>query len=128
MTPVEEAKAVYDREPCARSFREDLEAHLLTGYVWSSPTAFGMCRAVRRDLTQGAIVNPWIMIPPHDCDAWLIYLAAGDLDELAGKLPYPLPFIGWERENVLRWYPFRRIARHYPDRLDYSRLQNFGNG
>ena len=37
MLPAEKAAAVYAQEPCAQSFREDLEAHLLISYVFSTP-------------------------------------------------------------------------------------------
>ena len=106
MTPVERAKAVYDREPCARSFAEDLEAHLLHGYVLSTPETFVMARPVcSRDPVE-MIVDPWVTYDRKDCDAWLIYLFAGDLRPALSWFPYPLPLIGWERKNALRFHGF----------------------
>jgi len=43
-SPVERAAQVYQREECASSFQSDLEAHLLNGYVFSTPQAFAMGR------------------------------------------------------------------------------------
>ena len=79
MTPAEQAAAVYERETCARSFREDIEAHLLNGYVFSTPTMFIMGRAVDRLAPRELIVDPWHTFPEADRNAWLIYLAAGNV-------------------------------------------------
>jgi hypothetical protein len=49
MTPIEQAAAVYEREHCPRTLREDLELHLLNGYVFSTPTCFLMGRPVVRE-------------------------------------------------------------------------------
>lgn len=103
MTPVEQAAAVYQREACARSFDDDLAAHLKGGYVFSTPDAFVMIRPVRSFADERLIVDPWVKFEREDCNAWLVYLAAGDLASLLPLLPYPLPLIGWERKNRLRW-------------------------
>lgn len=104
MTPVESAAAVYDDGLSPRSFREDLEAHLLHGYVSSTPEGFAMARPVPRMSDEADILNPWKNWPVAECDAWLIYLAAGDLRELWARLPFPRAWIGLERRGRLRWY------------------------
>lgn len=109
MSPVHHAAAVYQREPCARSFREDLEAHLLHGHVFSTPEFFVMGRAVRSWAAGEDIVNPWVTWP--DGDAWLVYLMAGDMGRALRMLPYRLPLIGWERGNVLRFWPLAGVVR-----------------
>lgn len=106
--PIELAALVYSREVCARSFKEDLEAHLLHGYVHSTPDFFAMGRAVVSSATPADIVNPWVNWPREECDAWLVYLMAGNLAKATACVPYPLPKIGWERKNVLRFYPADR--------------------
>lgn len=117
MTPIETAAAVYASEPCARSFREDLEAHLLGGHVHSTPTAFVMARPVMRAADYELLTNPWVTWRREDADAWLVYLAAGDVAEMLGFLPFPLPWIGWERDNRLRWHGFEsalaRLQRRF---------------
>lgn len=105
MTPVEQAAHVYETEPCARSFKEDLEAHLLNGYVFSTPDLFVMGRAVDSSAPYELVTNPWHVFEPAKCDAWLCYLAAGDLRKMPAVIPYELPKIGFERKNVLRYYP-----------------------
>lgn len=107
--PAAAAAAVYRSEPCTRSFREDLEAHLLGGWVISTPAAFAMGRPVQRSAPAADILNPWHQFPAEHADAWLIYLAAGDLRQLLRWIPHPLPWIGWERSNKLRWYRASRL-------------------
>lgn len=111
MTPYEEAAAVYDREPCARSFREDLELHLLNGYVLSGPEFFVLARPVNSQDTVERMVDPAWVWPVEDCDAWWIYLFAGDLKQALGHFPFPMKWIGWERQNALRWYRWRTVER-----------------
>lgn len=108
MTPVERAAAVYQREPCARTFREDLEAHLLNGYVLSTPATFVMGRLVQRDAPPELIVDPWHRFETGDC--WLVYLAAGDiLREARRWMPWPVPWLAWERSNRLRFWRTERV-------------------
>ncbi len=110
MTPVERAAAVYQREPCARTFREDLEAHLLNGYVFSTPETFVMGRLVQHDADPDLIVNPWHRFETGDC--WLVYLAAGDIIREARRwMPWPVPWLAWERGNRLRFWRTDRVLR-----------------
>lgn len=109
MSPVEIAARVYETEPCKRTFREDLEAHLLHGYVFSTPEYFVMGRAAVSSANPADIVNPWHLFHVEHCDAWLVYLCAGDWLKAMERLPYPLPLIGWERRNILRFWPFDRF-------------------
>ena len=110
MTPVERAAEVYRLEPCARTFREDLEAHLLNGYVLNTPTCFLMARPVERMALESFIVDPWHIFPPEQCDCWHIYLCAGDMLEALGFAPYPLPWLSWERKNKLRFWPWDKAC------------------
>jgi hypothetical protein len=97
---------VYEREPCARTFREDVEAHLLNGYVFSTPEYFVLARPVDSSAPDALVVNPWHAFPAECCDAWLLYLVAGRMDAAWRLFPYHLPKIGVERKNVLRYYGF----------------------
>ena len=111
MTPVWMAAAVYEAEPCARSFREDLEAHLQNGYVISTPTAFVMGRPVDSGADPAQIVDPWHEFDPEECDAWLVYLAAGNIADVLRQEPFPLTFFMWERKNVLRRFHAKTVKR-----------------
>ena len=107
MTPVERAAQVYQREECASTFQRDLEAHLLNGYVISTPQAFAMGRAVNSKADEALILDPWHSFKSEDCDAWLIWLAAGDLPSLLHCFPHPLPLIGYQMRNILRFRGFQ---------------------
>ena len=113
MTPVELAASVYAHEPCARTFREDLEAHLLNGWVFSTPEFFVMGRLVHKDAHPLEIVNPWHMFPADQCNAWLVYLAAGDLSKMWPVMPAVKKWVGWERGNVLRWWRFESLEKRF---------------
>ena len=108
MTPVEGAAAVYEREGCARTFREDLEAHLLHGYVFSTPSCFLMGRPVVKGADPVLIVNPWHVFERERCDCWMVYLCAGDMREAFVFAPYALPWVCWQRKNKLRYHCFER--------------------
>lgn len=108
MTPYEKAKAVYQKEICARTFAHDLELHLLHGFVFSTPDSFIMGRPVYRGGRYEEITNPAFRF--QLCDCWLVYLAAGNSLRIFFQYePYPLPWIGWERNNKLRFYKTERI-------------------
>lgn len=110
MTPVEQAAAVYLSEPCARTFREDLESHLLHGVVFSTPTAFIMARYVARDWPPHRIVDPSQNNTTDDhLDCLHVYLASGDLTEFFTFPHKPCKWVSFERENVLKFYSYERI-------------------
>ena len=74
MSPAHRAAAV----PSHAGFTADLAAHLLPGgVVVSTPEFFVMARPVRRDAADDDLLNAchrW-----EDPDAWMVWLAAGDL-------------------------------------------------
>lgn len=110
-TPIFQAKALHFNENGPRSFREDLEAHLMHGFVYSTPSAFVMARMVSRDWPACDIINPWkndLTCPP---DCLHIYLAAGDIQEF-WTFPHPhAVWVSFERRNILRFHPYERIQR-----------------
>lgn len=106
--------AVYDRETCARSFNDDLLAHLMGGFVYSTPDYFIMGRPVMRSAPQAQIVDPTVAFPKEDCDTWHIYLLAGDPRPAWSIMPWPLAWFSFERGNELRFYPVDRIKRLFP--------------
>lgn len=114
MTAAEKAAAVYRTEPCARTFREDLDAHLQHGYVFSTPHVFIMGRAVNSRADAALIVDPWHGFPRPEQDAWLVYLCAthdgGHIADALKFLPHELPLIGFERGNELRFLPFKLVC------------------
>lgn len=105
MTPVEIAKTVRPE-----TFRYELEAHLLGGFVLSTPAAFLMGRPIRRDAPHKLQSDPWHTFAPEECDCWMVWLAAGDLSAIWRMVPYPLPWLAWaRRDGPLRFHPATRI-------------------
>jgi len=109
MTPFDKARMVYEKEVCARTFDEDLRLHLKFGYVFSTPDFFLMGRPVSKDAEYHEITDPRLQFPDPDC--WLVYLASGDINKFWTICPYDLPYVGWERDNVLRIYRSDKVIR-----------------
>lgn len=110
MNAIVAAREVYVRCGSLRSFEEDLRAHLLHGFVISTPAAFAMGRPVRRDAPEEELAD--IGHRFAEPDAWLVWSAAGDLETLARMLPGRLPWIMFHRQSERRRGPGRlRIYR-----------------
>ena len=111
MPPVEKIAALYEGQG---SFKDDLEAYLLRGYVISTPTVFLMFRAVDITVDDSLIKDPW-----HEFDspnAWYVFAYAGKLSEAEQYMPYPLPIIALDRmKHGIKFYQsdifFRKLAR-----------------
>lgn len=103
------AAEVYRREPCARTLREDLEAHLVHGWVFSTPELFLMGRVVRHDWPEDRILDPWDTDEAGDC--WHVWLCSGDILEALAMMPFPLPWVSYQRRNVLRVVEAGRLLR-----------------
>lgn len=110
MKAIQTAASIYKTEPCARSFREDLEAHLLHGFVYSESDAFVMGRYVNRAWDEEDIKNPWSN-PPGELDCLMVYLAAGDVGKIFTYPHIQCKWIAFERKNVLKFYCYDTI-RH----------------
>lgn len=111
MTPYEQACKVYTTEPCARTFHDDLEAHMLNGFVFSRPDYFIMGRPVVRSAAPNLILDPWMRFPSRFCDCWHVYLFAGNIVKAWEILPFPLEWMSFERKNDLRFYRLEDIRR-----------------
>jgi len=111
MSPAELAAKVLKDEPSAYTFRECVEAHLLHGWLVSTPSFFVAARPVHSLGAVSEIVNPWVAFPESECDAWHVWLCAGDLKAALACLPYDLPRMSFERANVLKFYPLDRLRK-----------------
>src|SRR5687768_819338 len=96
MTPAEKAAEVC--KGYGGDFRDEVEAFMLTGYVFSTPELFVMGKPVPKG---AKIVSPWGSWPLESCDAWYIWLAVSSrgLLPLLELMPFPLPFVGFHREG-----------------------------
>jgi hypothetical protein len=111
LTPIERARLVYLTEPCARPFEEDLQIHLEVGFVFSTPQLFIMGRPVDRGAHDRYIVDPIYQFDKMKQDCWHIYLAVGPLRDFFRYMPYWLPYMSWERLNMLRRYDAKRLMK-----------------
>jgi len=111
MKPIDHARRIYEREPCANSFEVDLQLHLANGFVFSTPAFFIMGRPVPRGAYEDDIVNPAVVWSPELCDCWHVHVLAGDAGKAWSILPWPLPWLGFERNNELRFYPMADMQR-----------------
>jgi hypothetical protein len=109
MTPAEQAAAVYKKEPCARTFAEDLEAHLLNGHVHSTPEYFIMGRKVRSGADYADIINPYVKHDNPDC--WLVWLYAGNMKKAFEAADVQLPMVAFEKRNRLKFYSWDVIRK-----------------
>ena len=109
MTPYLEARQVYSREPCARTFDEDLAAHLYSGVVHSDPYSFIMARKVDSKADHSDIINPFYIFDTWDC--WHVWLFSGDMRRAFSFADEQLPLVSFERKNKLRFYPWVYIQR-----------------
>lgn len=111
MTPYRQAQQVYEREWCARSFREDVELHHEHGFVYSTPSFFVMGRPVAIGAGEDVILQPYLTFARELCDCWHIYLMAGDTARAWDILPFELPFISFQRRNSLKIWQLAQIRQ-----------------
>ncbi len=98
------ASNVYD----SALFESDLLCHLRWGYVYSSPDLFAMARPVAKDSSRESILNYAIQHNKPDC--WHVALVVGNLSNLLNLLPFPLPWMSFERRNKdLKFYDFESL-------------------
>lgn len=88
--------------PSANSFREDLEQHLVHGWVYSSPTAFGLARLVHSSWPEDALRDCRCHALREEADMWYFTRVAGDAAEVLSRLPFPMPQVGYYREKKHR--------------------------
>lgn len=110
--PILRARQVYTQEPCARNFEEDLYLHLNTpgSIVYKDAGNLALVRPIDSKDEYHRFTNPAVIYPTADC--WWVYLLVGDFRFLVNLLPYPLPLIGWERDNVPRFYDLQTLKQH----------------
>lgn len=111
MSPYDRMAELYVRHPQERSFDFYLNWHLRYGYVFSTPTLFVMGRATIKDAP-----IELHEITPDLPNCWYLHALAGDPCEAWRFLPYPLPWVGFERldgtgQRVARYYPSSTLAR-----------------
>lgn len=102
MTPFERAAHWHLEHGGDEPLRNVVEAHFLGGYVFNTPTAFLMGRAIRAEWVDEDMEDAWLTDSKPDC--WHVWLFAGDLAEALRMIPYPLPYISMHRRGKRRIY------------------------
>lgn len=118
VSPREQVEALYRRIPCERTFEYDCELHRATGYVIDLPDIFLMGRGVDRIANIQEIADPHCVFHEEQQDCWHIYAFAGDARRIWEVMPYPLPWVCWQRLRAiasdpteLRFYSAKRAFR-----------------
>jgi len=122
LAPILQASKIYEKEECARTFQEDLESHLLHGFMVSTPEYFIMGRPVirgksktERDRLGKLILDPDYVFAISECNCWHIWLMAGDVSKCWDYYPYPMKWVSWEISNKIRYYSMKPIIRKTTD-------------
>ncbi len=110
MTPFEKAIATQLVDCSAADFFSALNAHFLRGFVHSDSASFLMARPVCSSASRESILDPLCQFRADSCDAWFVYLAAGNLPDLFSLAPYPLEFICYERFGAVKIVRFQSIS------------------
>lgn len=121
MTPLDKVRMLYT-EQSPRTFEEDLTAHMVNGYVFSTPEYLLMGRPVWSKAPQHAINDVWMTFPLPLWDAWYVYAfavaedrgLADVLTKLLRHLPFFLPLLAWERSGMpLEFFPTTKLLNKY---------------
>lgn len=109
--PVHRARMVYAGEVNARSFEEDFYLHWHTPgcIVHKDAENLAFVRPVDARESYSVITDPRII--PKEPTAWWVHILVGRVPFLFNLLPYPLPLVGWERDNKARFYEYNHLKR-----------------
>lgn len=83
------------------------------GWVYSSPTAFGLARIVGSAWPECDLQDPRVHALPEEGDAWYFMRVAGNAAEVFARLPFPMPMVIYRREKTGKSIrmPYDRFAR-----------------
>lgn len=107
ITPLQMAKAEFERRNPEGDFTKLVAGYLTRGFVYAGDDAFILAMPTRT--------------------AWFVHIAAGDLRRFQELAPYRKPFVAWQRRGQgpirrYRWDQFHRISnainRHHSYGID----------
>ncbi len=105
LLPWQRAKKWHMESGSTASFEEVLGMFLREGFVWSSPTEFVL-------LMETLWEDGEMRVGQAPVNCWFVYLAASGglsgppLQRIMDSMPYPLPFVAWQRRGKLRHHVF----------------------
>lgn len=127
MNPYQKIKQAYEAHPQEDPFEFYVSWHIRHGFVFSTPEFFIMGREVPKmviEATQQVELRtfPRALWSP---DTWYIHAMAGDMKKAWSILPYPLPWIAFERirggARELTILPFQKIYHHSHPHIDETK-------
>ena len=71
--------------------------HMQHGFVFARPDFFIMGRPVLRYSPESLITEPTYLYKSEFCDCWYVHAMAGNLARAWSVMPWPLPWIAYER-------------------------------
>lgn len=99
LKPYESVRAMYLDHPGPVSFEYYLRWHYLNGFVFSTPNFFAFGRAILKERSEYMVANLVEIdeLTMHECDCWYIQAFAGDMRKAWSIMPWPLPWIAFQR-------------------------------
>ncbi len=102
VSPYERLAAEYAANPREQPFSFYVVWHMIHGFVFSAPDFFIMGRAINKAYAE----RNGLELVPHEeapmADTWYLHAFSGDMAKAWSILPYPLPYIAWERMRAKR--------------------------
>jgi hypothetical protein len=97
MSPYEQCEAKYAESWPKCGFEERVIRAMKHGFVFSTPDFFVMGRPVVSTAPHEQIACPAFTFDRSKCDMWHLDWFAGDMHKVWAVLPWPLPYISFER-------------------------------
>lgn len=115
MSPYEIIAQKYFTNPQEAQFADYVEWFLRNGYVYSTPDYFVMGKNCRRTAPEEHICDCTHVFDENNSDCWYIFAMAGNIGKCLSVMPYPLPWLAFERlidnKRELRFYQTSDIKR-----------------
>ena len=91
----------------------DIEIHAQYGVAYLSPELCLLARPVDGNRPDDELIRLQSMDLTYNVNTWMIWIAAGDLSHCLNVMPYPLPFVAFQRNGGrLRRYNLKSLTRH----------------
>jgi hypothetical protein len=121
MTAYDKLERVYTDNPREEPLENYVRWHLKHGFVFSTPDAFVMGRAVNKDAPKAEILGLAHLFPREECNAWYLFAASGDMGKMWKFLPFSLGWVCWTRirdpQSELVFVETERLTRLCPPDL-----------
>ena len=92
---------------------EDLEKHAQHGIAYLSPDMCLMARPVNGEQPDDDITCLQSMRLTYNVNTWHIHIATGNLNHCLDVMPYPLPYVSFQRNGGrLKRYNLKSLIRH----------------